>query len=171
MFWLILIPAIWLIAALYDYIVADYGYKRNFFDSIKESSVFIMVGVFIAVIGLIVCNSQINEERVTYANLMTIQDNSTTQGRFSLFGGSVNEVPSYSYYLDSGNGRYRLHSVPASDSYITYTDDQPRIYFHGWKSDWGFWTIPWEGDRNVGNRYEFAVPQGSIQQNYVLDAK
>ena len=104
----------------------------------------------------------------TYSNIQNIGDSNGVKGSFALFGGSIDNQPVYMYYLRDGKGRFTLHHVDANRAYVTYTNETPKIVYHSTKSRNNWMSVDWE---NSVDDYEFRVPEGSVKQNFNLDAQ
>lgn len=105
--------------------------------------------------------------------LIAISDGSHTAGRFFLGSGTVGAEERFTYYkakggttLD-GKGIYTLESQPAKLSTVQFTDGRPKVVTKHMNGG-NFWLAPWP---NYSETYEFHVPEGSIVQNYQLDAQ
>jgi len=71
------------------------------------------------------------------------------------------------YYLRDDAGRFTLHHVDASRAYVTYSEETPKIVFHKVKSSNNWLSINPTGTVGI----EFRVPDGSVKQNFNLDAQ
>lgn len=101
------------------------------------------------------------------ATIKSLQDTRHTSGSFFLGSGSIDSKPVFWYYADSG-GYSTLEHRDAEDVRIVETDDhKPHVVeqkFHS-NNDW-FHTI-YDGE----SRYVFYIPEGSITNNFELDAQ
>lgn len=105
----------------------------------------------------------------TYNYLENIGDSNGQQGSWSLFGGSIDNQPVYMYYLRDESGKFRLYHVDADSAYVTYTNEAPKIVYHYEYSSNNWMSFNPKDDSPV--EYEFRVPEGSVKQNYTLDAQ
>lgn len=134
--------------------------------------------VFLSVALAVILNmyfdghNRVPEDR--YTGLYAMNDGLGTKGRFFLGSGTIETSPVYTYYYKDGE-QYRLTYKEANDSYITYTEGTPQLIHHGSRQRYSNWLSlgadDWQVNIYKGDPYEFQVPQGSIQQNYVLDAQ
>lgn len=108
-------------------------------------------------------------ERETYNYLQNVGDSNGTRGSFSLFGGSIDNQPVYMYYLQDDSGKFRLYHVDADSAYVTYTNETPKIVYHSSYSR-NIW-MSYNPDDGAVDEFEFRVPEGSVKQNYNLDAQ
>jgi hypothetical protein len=118
-----------------------------------------------------ISKSFVSEDYETYNYLENIGDANGTRGSFSLFGGSIENQPVYMYYLRNDKGEFRLYHVDADSAYVTYTNETPKIVYHMTRSKNEFWALNAIVDTGTVNNYEFRVPEGSVKQNYNLDAQ
>lgn len=103
-------------------------------------------------------------------NLVSLQDGSSVEGSFFLGCGTINEKPSYTYYVKTGENQFVLKSVGAEYCTVVYTTGKPCIKTirKSFNSD----TLNYWFFQNTGyDRYQLCVPEGSIKSNYILDAK
>lgn len=106
-------------------------------------------------------------------NIRSIADTSKTSGQFFLGSGSIDEQPVFWYYVDLGT-QSALREQPADQSYIVETTDgsTPRLVVEKVKSTNTFWALEGENGGYLSEeRYTFYVPEGSITNNFELDAK
>lgn len=125
------------------------------------------VGFFIGI--MIPSNTEITLKKTYY--LVNMQDNSNVEGSFFLGSGTVDEELKYTFYYKSGES-YKLKQIPADLAKIKYLkgDNKPRIEVRGKEKTDDFinhFSINTIDDNN----YTIFVPEGSIKNNYKLDAK
>ena len=141
-----------------------------------RSQAYACVGIVggIAAIGLNLFfdyNHRIPEDR--YTTLVSMNDAIGAKGRFFLGSGTIDTDPVYTYYWNDGN-RFRLSWVSSSAAYITYSEGTPVLVHHGTRQGYSNWfsigADDWFVSPHSGEGYEFKIPEGSIQQQYVLDA-
>lgn len=135
----------------------------------------VLIAAFIAGVLILLSNaiskSFVSEGYETYNYLENIGDSNGTRGSFSLFGGSIENQPVYMYYLRNDKGEFRLYHVDADKAYVTYTNETPKIVYHHTRSKNEFWALNAIVDTGGVSNYEFRVPEGSVKQNYNLDAQ
>ena len=148
------------------------------FDIISESEGNIsLLGFIIGVFLSIMLPANMIEKTETY-NLVCLQDNNTISGNFFIGSGTINGTSMYSFYYQSdidpitNKPMYKRMNIETyRDISITYTDDSPRIVKYEWiKSD--KFINHFAFDLAVPNdSYVFYIPDGSILNEYKLDAQ
>jgi uncharacterized membrane protein YeaQ/YmgE (transglycosylase-associated protein family) len=102
-------------------------------------------------------------------NIVALQDNRNISGSFFLGCGRVDEHMVYYSYVEE-NGSFELKKFNVDNSLIRFSNQKPRVEL------WGH--LPKKG--SIINyfaldlpctKYIFYVPQGSIKQNFNLDAQ
>lgn len=107
--------------------------------------------------------------------LVSLADGSSVHGSFFLGSGYVDGSPSYTWYESNGENNYVRKDVEAGVATIHYLPKGETPYYtirQKKADDKSFWQ-PW-GFNTYGTwdeKYNFYVPQGSIQQSYTLDNK
>ena len=150
----------------------SYGsWKADWYLVILMSMLFGLLGVFAggAVSALLVAPFVGSPPpEIQKYSLNAIQDGKGPSGRFFLGSGIVNEEASFTYYKQTAEDTYVLDTVPASDTTIVETTSSIDPYVEVQQTpDVSFWTLEWDTYPD----YVFYVPEGSVQQSYVLDAK
>jgi len=155
---------------------------KSVFVNIYRSVFGFFIGCFIgSIVGLIfalivgvfvkdVHPEWIETSVVKTINIMNIQDNSTTSGTFFLGCGSINGIMYYSYYEVVGDNEFKLCKLDVDVANIRYISEgeKPRIEqisreLSRDSTNWGTW---------LGNpQYNIYVPNGSIHNNFNLDAQ
>lgn len=75
--------------------------------------------------------------------IVSIADNTTTEGAMFLGSGTIKEVPYYFFYYDLGDGDYKLGQRASNECVIRYYDGDPYIQqvnrrvIKGWNY-WGY---------------------------------
>lgn len=171
--WIILIVVVGIISYLYSRYdgetISDSLLISTFSGLIVGTLMMTLVSIFLATYIP-------DEDYVEYVDteyLANFQDNTSLSGEFFLGIGSINGSMMYCYYGKTDDGGYKLKSVSCK-SYTVYEGDSPRIerctYEIDKNSSWYNWT--WFKDVNgPRNKNKVIVPNGTIQQNFVLDAK
>jgi hypothetical protein len=140
-----------------------------FFGGMISGLLAVLIGLFIG--ALFGPEPVTHKERVT---LRSIQDNDTLHGSFFLGSGSVDDVPTYSYYKQVAENSFAREDVDASLATIHYTDARP-YFIHNYKRHDGCGFCNWYINTNAGyivdEHYDFYIPKGSIVNEYRLDAK
>lgn len=105
---------------------------------------------------------------MTYENIdiVALKDNSSISGSFFLGTGTVDGEMKYAYYLKDGNG-FKLESIDSDDVKIVYGNHPHIKKESGCKSSWE-WITPCIYNGDV---VEIIVPEGSIMNNFKLDAE
>ena len=97
--------------------------------------------------------------------LVTLQDGTSVSGRFFLGSGSVDGKPGYTYYRGDGVNGFSLESVAANKAIVKYSTEAPRVEKILTCGPGLF------SNSCVSSQYVFYVPEGSVKQDYTLDAK
>jgi len=127
---------------------------------------FLSFGVSLIITLIIPTHTQI--EKSTF-ELESLQDGSRINGQFFLGSGYMNEKMKYSFYISEKNG-YKLYSISANNAHVKYTTEQPKLEMFKEVVNDDFinnFSIAWD----LETSYIIHVPQGSILQNYILDAQ
>lgn len=106
------------------------------------------------------------------SSLKNIEQVSSTSGRFFLGSGYFGSEPSYYYYRNTGEDRYRLEHVDSDDAEIveidtTQTPHLEVIYKHSQSNVGRFWSV-FPENYNEDFRYVFYVPKGSVSNSFNL---
>lgn len=109
------------------------------------------------------------EDRQQY-KMVSLNDGSSINGRFFLGSGHINEKMVYTFYYETENETYKLKQVSATDAEIKYTTGQPTATRIGIKDDTESWSYWFAIDFYEAN-WLIEIPEGSIQNNYILDAQ
>jgi hypothetical protein len=106
-------------------------------------------------------------------DLQNLADNTVTEGNFFLGSGSIEGVPTYSYYKKTAPNTFEREDIDAEDAKIHYTEGQPRIIRTCNVSDksWGLWYFNPTHDDCYTKEYHIYIPNGSIKPLYELDAE
>lgn len=100
-------------------------------------------------------------------DIYALQDNLTTDGRFFLGSGHIDDELKY-FYVQKTDVGYTVRNVDADESYIQYTSDRCHLEKQAYHFD--NWFIDWIAFPK-GYRYVFYIPDGSIINNYAIDLK
>jgi hypothetical protein len=131
---------------------------------------FLVGGLFLAGVTNAVLNDHyIDRKVVSTESMEVVSDGSSTHGSFFLFSGYVKSDPVYNYYSRNDRGEYRLKQVYADYAFVTYTDATPQVIRYDIDSSnlWMALHVGWD----TYGEWEFRIPEGSIKQNYTLDAQ
>lgn len=134
----------------------------------------LIVSFFIAgILGEIFATGERVEREHT--ELVNLVDNTETQGRFFLGSGSIDGVPTYSWYEETAPNSFERRDVDASLSTVHYTTgDEPPYYVYSVEKHEKFfhnWYIDLSAGIDSGEHWDFYIPRGSITNEYKLDAK
>lgn len=108
--------------------------------------------------------------------LESIQDGQQTRGQFFLGSGTINDVSVFTWYEESSDNAYRQRQADASASTVHYVPSGTRPYYtrtvrKRTGSFFGTWVTHPETGEVKSDEYDFYVPEGTVRQNYELDAK
>lgn len=164
--WWILFGLIALGVSIYMWWDGEFG----FFGFILATLAFQFLAFIAVIITNIVCGAimsatvPLSETRETTA-IYALADNRTTSGSFFLGIGSVDEDVKY-YYVEKTSLGKHVSSVPAEQAYIIDSETPSlTVVTYDWeKKGWD-----WLGFCLVDQSYIFAVPAGSISEDYSID--
>lgn len=105
--------------------------------------------------------------------IVAMQDNLNTNGRFYLTHGMIDTDLYYFYMRETSKG-LKQGKMPAHSTYITYTEDTPHVEYYEtrFKEDakWVDWFTL--NDRcYVESYYRAYVPTGTVQEDFYVDLK
>lgn len=91
------------------------------------------------------------------------------EGRWWLFGGSLNSTKEYTYLVEDGEGFVHQRTLYVHYCRVKETDGRPRL------EQWGWTTTHWNNTQPSNGpstpRYDFYIPKGSIWRGYELDIR
>jgi len=129
-------------------------------------TVFIVSILLVCIISLFITPKYtINMTRVA---IMNMQDNGATSGRFFLGSGSIDGTMKYCFYERNEDSSYSLNMVNYTDAKIKYTNNTPLVEITTETPIGSKWYFSCESPKV---NYVFKIPEGSIDNNFKLDAK
>lgn len=149
--------------------VLDFSYY-DFLENLALASLrgLIIFFIWILLTGLWLCTGKkIDEKIIETKNILSIKDNSSITGSWSLFSGKIEEIDYYFYWVKTEKGNTR-EKAEADSVYIVEQDiEQP--YYKKYESicktlDNFETTCLWEEDY-----YIFYVPKNTIKYDYSLE--
>lgn len=164
--WWILFGLIALGLNIYWLWEGEYGWVGMFLATIGMQILAFIIALIPCVIcgAILTCDVPLSETRETTA-IYALADNRTTSGSFFLGIGSVDEDVRY-YYVEATDLGKHVESVPATNSYIIESDSPSiTVVTYGWESNGWDWLGFCLADPN----YIFAVPAGSVTEDYNID--
>lgn len=175
-----------------SFIAAIIAYKTSYWDKWENAiGTFIFLIVIGAVIGFLtsyfVSLETLKETKVTFpVKIVSLRDGSQVEGKIGgnlfLMRGYIGEKEYFTYYQDNGNGSYSLGKRPAGQSTI-WTDVTPETAridvtdIHRECTYDSLWMYPFvcaldsQTPPVEFHWADFHVPEGSIKQDFVLDAQ
>lgn len=171
---------IYFFAALAFIITIVVMYENNEIDFSEPDTYGIPIGslLFGFLVGLLACllwtistmdkPENLTHETKTY-EIVCLQDNSRINGNFFLGCGSVDGKMKYTLYYKDNNNDIRGEELPFDNVILKYTKDKPKFeisYDVLKKSNYRLWN----GLRS-NTKYRIYIPEGTIVNNYNLDAK
>lgn len=162
---------IWFIAALAITLVVTVREHLEYRDGLCTAMALFVTGIMSAlvafVIGLLAGTIAYDAEPRTYTfPVVAAQDGSSVHGRFSIFGGYIEEEPYYFFYREHADGGIYQGKIRANDTLI-YEDQETQNYIEVSKCDTSmeFWGMS-EGCETT---YEIHVPEGSVDRDVNFD--
>lgn len=132
----------------------------DFLENLALASLRCLIIFFIWILlaGLWLCTGKkIDEKIIETKDILSIKDNSSITGRWSLFSGKIEEIDYYFYWVETDKGNTR-EKVEADSVYIVEQDiEQP--YYEKYEP-----ICLWEDDY-----YIFYVPKNTIKYDYSLE--
>lgn len=159
----------------------DFWYADDFFSAIMV--MFFVTGIPFAIFQLGHYGSAHKVENVTYdIKLASLADNSQLNGRIrgGMFAvrGTINEVEYFSFYKANGDGSYSLDKKEADRS-VVFPDATPETAYvritdeiTTCKQEAKWYNLGGcDSTSGIYVRGEFHVPEGSIANDFALDAQ
>ena len=113
-------------------------------------------------------SDQILYEKDIDIPLEALADNVGAEGHFYIGFGYAKEKLKYYYCFETVNGK-KIKSVSSDEALIVYSSETPRIERYsarGFRTFWGYiFNIP------LTTYYKIYVPEGTIQNQFVIDMK
>jgi hypothetical protein len=161
-----------IIISVYFIIVAIIFLSERSFDIALRLA--IMPSIFFGLIASALCSGLIPDYTYKVAKTETLaclQDGNSTSGSFFLGCGTINGTMKYTYYAKDEDGYVLRQEVADEDVKIKYTNDVPHIdkLYPRLKNRSLIAKLTFFPLASV--KTIFYIPQGSIKQDYTLDAK
>lgn len=124
-------------------------------------------GLVASIVSLLVGDFVYDKEPDQFTfDVKAAKDGSALEGRFSIFGGYINDEAYYFYYREYGDGSIKQGKI-AADRTVIYEDQETRSYIEVTKygQDLRLWGFNPGGDTT----YEIHVPSGSVKQEVEFD--
>lgn len=111
-----------------------------------------------------------------HVQLQNLVDNDQTHGSFFLGSGTIDDVPSYSWYERTANNSFERRDADAAEGTVHYLTDRSQrpYYVKVVKRPQGRLIRTWglrTSTEPYVDHYDFYIPRGSITNEYKLDAK
>lgn len=147
-------------------VVKEWKWIKSIGDFIAESLLGAIIGGVIGVILMFALPMRTEVKTYQY-EIEVLQDSDSVSGNFLLGSGHINGSFKYVFYYKTDGG-FKMGQVDYRDAIIKYSDDIKVIRYREEMTD-SF--INWFAvDFWFSDRYEIFVPEGTIKQNYSLDA-
>lgn len=158
--------AVWIVVGIGES-DGTYGFLSGLLSSIGVGLLCMILSVSIE------CNANVDYKMAESCEISALVDNAryshTVSGSVFLIQARTDEDLKYSYmYYEEGRG-YAFGEVDAEDSYINYTDEQPRLerYEPYFTNEFVHWLL---GYPVSSNYYVFYLPHDAeIIDSYVID--
>lgn len=142
-------------------------YVLSFFLSIVCGfAAFIFCTLICYAISSCVKDESMNIELAESQNIIALKDSQNIYGQFYLMGGYVKD-DLYYYYAEETEFGYKCEKVKASDSFVVYTDGQPKIETYNATSFKHWWTYIYAIPDHT--HYIIYVPYGTVKSEYKID--
>lgn len=148
--------------------VGEEMWAESFGEWLFAISVGIFTGFFVLIaFGLPLSYNLPKTINYQEKNIVSLQDSVGIQGTFFLGSGSIKGNPTYTFYTEEDGG-FKLNNVNASSTLIKYGDQPKTKYESGCDGVWQ-WIAPCA--YSSSEPVEVTVPEGTIKQNFTLDAQ
>lgn len=137
-----------------------------FISALAGIAVFLFCGLICLGISSCVKDESMNIELVDSQNIIALKDSQNIDGQFYLMGGYVKE-DLYYYYAKETEFGYKCDKVKASDSFVVYTDGQPKIETYKATSFKHWWMYIYAIPEHT--HYSIYVPAGTVTNEYKID--
>lgn len=154
------------LAALLDSMYDEKKADRELRMSIMSLAICVISTILI-VVGFYKVDKAIwNVAKTPYAteNIIALNDNNLTQGRFYLRRGYLEESLYYQYIVDLGDGGMINNKVAAQTATIYYENDDPKVEWYHREKHW-----LWFKYKSVCHK--IYIPIGSINEEFNVDLK
>lgn len=149
------------------YLFSDKEYVIGIFLSVLAGvTVFLLFGTICTAISSAVKDESMNIELVESQNIIALKDSQNIDGQFYLMGGYVKD-DLYYYYAKETEFGYKCDKVKASDSFVIYTDGQPKIETYEATSFKRWWMYIYAIPKHT--HYSIYVPAGTVTNEYKID--
>lgn len=146
---------------------------NDFYDYVFGALTSLLVGLIGAVVGLIIgilIPAHFDIQKTEY-EIVSIQDNESIKGKFFLLGsGYINGSMGYVFYTKNGDG-FELSQLDADEATVYYTDSIPKCIKYEYVINDDMINNFSLGCSRYRPSYELYVPEGTITNNFKLDAK
>lgn len=122
-------------------------------------------------LGVALCLPMDTVTKVDTYNIVSLKDNNNVSGNFLLGSGSINGEMKYTFYYEE-NGFYKMKQIDVNNTSIKYSNDikVERYREEATESFINYFAIDdLENESNMS--YIIYIPEGSIKNNYTLDAE
>lgn len=142
-------------------------------EGFVERALCLLFGLFVALVPIVIAGGvfgadydKCTVERTKSNEIIALKDNMAVEGQFYLFGGHING-DLYYFYAQKTDIGYTTKKVKASNCYINYTSDTPKIELYEAK---GFkkWTT-WIYGIPTYYHYSIFVPEGSLTTDFEIN--
>lgn len=124
-------------------------------------------GLAAMMISLVVGLNLYEKDTYSYSfDLVAAKDGSATEGRFSIFGGFINDESYYFFYREDADGGITQGKVLTRNTRI-YEDQETRNFIEVTKCDSHLWF--WGLIDGCEPTYEIHVPEGSVKRDVEFD--
>lgn len=125
-FGIALVSDMW-ITSIGDYLMADVM-------TILTTILFGLFGILVAMVPAAITESYVPEVEVVEKPIYALQDNFTTEGRYShgiFYGqGYINEELNYFFIADADNRGRKVQNISIDSTYLNITEEQPTVEYH-----------------------------------------
>ncbi len=107
---------------------------------------------------------RVSETPCATEQIVSLNDNNLTSGRFYMRRGYIEESLYYQYMVKISDSGMVPNKIPAQKSTIYYDNENPRVEWYKAEKHWLYF-------RNTEVRFNVYVPNGSVTESYNVDLK
>jgi len=167
--------AIFIIAAIFIFITIGRDNIMGKFGMVIFSCFMSLITTFISAFVIFMTAyhlGQYKEIDIYYQNIISMRNNSKTEGSFFLGSGSINQVEYYFYFYKTKDGGIKRDKVSTRYATIHETNDKsPRVEWTMVTKAWPWWLKIYKSMSDIERLGDFRVyvPEGTIIERFELN--
>ncbi len=145
------------------------SYRPHFFEYILVPIFCGFIGSLLSIPVMLMLPMEMYKEK-SVLQIASMKDNMGMNGSFFLGSGQIKDEMKYVFYVEE-NGTYKLEMVKYDYAVIKYTTSKPRVIVYQNMPTEAFYNYFGFDSECFDKHYVFEIPQGSIKNNFTLDAE